>query len=93
MKQIKTLQDINLDKVDFIKHADNVYRTREYIVKQQIHTSFNEETLINHLISEDTYYLRTKRRDAEYNVIFKDRGKKIAGKRMKSAMYTRKYID
>ncbi len=93
MKQIKTLQDINLDKVDFIKHADNVYRTREYIVKQQISTSLDEETLINHLISDDTYYARTKSRDIDYEIIFADRGKKIDGKRMKSAMYTRKYID
>ena len=64
-----------------------------YIVKQKICTTLDEDTLITHLISDDTYYARTQKRDAEYNVIFGERGKEIDGKRIKSSMFTRKYID
>ena len=31
--------------------------------------------------------------DAEYNIIFGERGKQINGKRIRSAMFTRKYVD
>ncbi|MBQ5926624.1 MAG: hypothetical protein IIX01_01715, partial [Clostridia bacterium] len=49
--------------------------------KQKICTTLDEDTLITHLISDDTYYARTQKRDAEYNVIFGERGKEIDGKR------------
>ena len=93
MKKIKDLKDINFEQVDFLQKADNVYRTSDYIVKQKICTTLDEDTLITHLISDDTYYARTQKRDAEYNVIFRERGKEIDGKRIKSSMFTRKYID
>ena len=92
-KKIKDLKDINFEQVDFLQKADNVYRTSDYIVKQKICTTLDEDTLITHLISDDTYYARTQKRDAEYNVIFRERGKEIDGKRIKSSMFTRKYID
>ena len=93
MKQIKDWKDLDLVNIDFLQNADNVYRTRTYIVKQEIHTTFDEEKLMSFIVSEDTYYVRTQNRDAEYNAIFRDRGRKINGKRIKSAMFTRKYID
>ena len=93
MKKIKDLKDINFEQVDFLQKADNVYRTSDYIVKQKICTTLDEDTLITPLISDDTYYARTQKRDAEYNVIFRERGKEIDGKRIKSSMFTRKYID
>ena len=83
----------SIEEVDFLQKADNVYRTSDYIVKQKICTTLDEDTLITHLISDDTYYARTQKRDAEYNVIFRERGKEIDGKRIKSSMFTRKYID
>lgn len=93
MEQHKKAKNIDTVTIDFVNNADNVYRTREYIVKQQISTSVNKKSLITHLISEDTYYLRTPKRDVEYNIIFKVRGKNIDGKRIRSTMYTRKYVD
>ena len=93
MEQHKKAKNIDTVTIDFVNNADNVYRTREYIVKQQISTSVNKNSLITHLISEDTYYLRTPKRDVEYNIIFKVRSKNIDGKRIRSTMYTRKYVD
>jgi len=93
MEQHKEAKNIDTVTIDFVNNADNVYRTREYIVKQQISTSVNKNSLITHLISEDTYYLRTPKRNVEYNIIFKVRGKNIDGKRIRSTMYTRKYVD
>ena len=93
MEQHKKAKNIDTVTIDFVNNADNVYRTREYIVKQQISTSVNKNSLITHLISQDTYYLRTPKRDVEYNIIFKVRGKNIDGKRIRSTMYTRKYVD
>ena len=93
MEQHNKAKNIDTVTIDFVNNADNVYRTREYIVKQQISTSVNKNSLITHLISEDTYYLRTPKRDVEYNIIFKVRDKNIDGKRIRSTMYTRKYVD
>ena len=76
-----------------MKNADNIYRTKDYIVKQKIITSFSETTMITRLVSEDVYYLRTAQRDAEYNFIFADRKREINGKRIRTSMFTRKYID
>lgn len=76
---------------DFMENANNVYRTKHYIVKQQVTivVSNNNET---YLISNDTYYIRTARRDFEYNCIFNKRHN-IDGKRLPSSTYTRKYVD
>ena len=79
--------------MEFIHEAHNVYRTSEFIVKQKLINSFNEKTMITRLVSEDTYYVRTEKRDAEYEILFADRGKEINGKRIHSSMYTRKYVD
>ena len=93
MKQIKEMKDLDLANIDFLQKADNIYRTSDFIVKQKVSTSFNEETMITHLVSDDTYYARTEKRDVEYNIIFGERGKQINGKRIRSAMFTRKYVD
>ncbi len=92
MKQDKNKNyAVCLCDMDFIDGADNVYRTDEYIVKQQI--SFLESDVgISMVLSDDTYYLRTPQRDAEYEFAFQGRTN-INGKRLKSASYTRKYVD
>ena len=78
--------------VDYRMEADNVYRTKNYIVCQKVSLCRSGEgnTLI---LSQDTYLLRTYKRDAEYELVYKVRGKKINGKRMRSGTYTRKYVD
>ena len=78
--------------VDYLMEADNVYRTKDYIVCQKVSLcrSGKGNTLI---MSDDVYILRTRKRDNDYELIYKVRGKNINGKRMRSASYIRKYID
>lgn len=76
---------------NFLQGADNVYRTKHYIVKQRIgvKTDLKEN---NVMFSHDTYYLRTKERDILYLCIFKDRKNKD-GKRLPTTMFARTYVD
>ena len=76
---------------DFMEDAMNVYRTRDYIVKQVVKIKYSD-TEDNIVLSHDTFYRRTKKRDREYELIFADR-KHIDGKRIHSTMYGRTYVD
>lgn len=76
---------------DFMVNATNVYRTKDYIVKQQI-TIVSSPSNDSYLLSEDTYYARTPLREFQYNCVFTDRKRKN-GRRLPSNTYTRKYID
>ena len=75
---------------DFLIDADNVYRTKSFIVKQSIEIVENDIEE-NGIISHDTYYRRTTARDLAYNMAFMDKVK-INGKRLPSTQYTRRYI-
>lgn len=74
---------------DFMKEANNVYRTPCYIVRQRLGILFNDEES-NELISRDTYYARTPERDTEYEVTFHKRIK-IDGKRIRANVTAREY--
>lgn len=63
---------------DFMVDAMNVYRTRDFIVKQVIGIKHSDVKNIA-VISNDTFYRRTKKRDREYERIFWER-KHINGK-------------
>lgn len=78
--------------VDYFSEADNVYRTKDYIVCQKISLcrSGNGNTVI---MSNDIYLLRNRKRDSDYELVYKVRGRQINGKRMRSGSYLRKYID
>ncbi len=76
---------------DFMVDAMNVYRTRDYIVKQVLGVKYSDVEN-NMVLSHDTFYRRTKKRDREYERIFWER-KNIDGKRIPSTMYARTYID
>ena len=76
---------------DFLVDADNVYRTKSYIVKQVIQLIENDIE-DNGIVSHDTYYRRTTARDLAYNMAFMDKVK-INGKRLPSTQYTRRYIE
>ncbi len=76
---------------DFTVNADNVYRTREYIVRQIIGVNFDSE-MDNGIFSQDTFFARTPTRDKQYESIFAKRFD-LDGRRMKSSMYSRKYVD
>ncbi len=76
---------------DFMVNAMNVYRTQNYIVKQVVSVKYSdvEDTLV---LSHDTFYRRTKKRDREYENIFCNR-KHIDGKRIPGTMYARTYVE
>lgn len=73
-----------------LQNATNVYRTKYFIVEQNIYIQFYQSKS-NTLFSNDVYYLRTKERDARYEITYKSR-KFIDGKRLHSSAYERKYI-
>ena len=74
---------------DFIRGASNIYRTREFIVKQVISLAHHGLESAK-LISTDTYYLRTPARDACYEGIFGE-NKEPDGKRIPTMAYFRSY--
>ena len=90
--QFKTIKfDKALKKADFLDNAHNIYRTSDFIVKQYLSIEITENGNIM-MISEDTYYARTDKRDAEFASIFGCR-ENIDGKRIRSTMFTRVYVD
>lgn len=76
---------------DFLYDANNVYRTKNFIVKQVIGVRLSDE-LNNVFFSFDTYYRRTKKRDKIYEKAFAERKNKD-GKRLPTTMYARTYIE
>lgn len=80
-----------MDKAKNAKLFENVYRTRDYIVKQELYLIVNAEQN-NAVLSIDTYYRRTLLRDSKYQLLYKER-KHIDGKRLPSNTYIRTYID
>lgn len=80
-----------MDNAKNEKLFENVYRTRDYIVKQELYLIVIAEQN-NAVLSVDTYYRRTLLRDSKYQLLYKDR-KHIDGKRLPSNTYIRTYID
>ena len=80
-----------ITNMEFLHYADNVYRTKEFIVRQRVTFCVDDEGN-NLLLSEDTYFARTPERDADFEFAFKLR-KRLDGKRIRSASYTRQYVN
>ena len=79
------------DMPEFLERSTNVYRTRYYIVRQQI--MYRRDSLLGaYLCSRDTFYCRTPERDRQYEAVFPHNQEKD-GKRIPTLMYIRKYID
>lgn len=79
------------DMPEFLERSTNVYRTRFYIVRQQI--MYRRDSLLGaYLCSRDTFYCRTLERDRQYEAAFPHNQEKD-GKRIPTLMYIRKYID
>lgn len=76
---------------EFMENATNVYRTKEYIVKQIIGIQYGCEEN-NVVYSRDTFYRRTPERDKEYEILF-CRRRNVDGKRLPSTMYARVYKE
>ena len=83
--------DWDVDMPEFLERSTNVYRTRYYIVRQQI--MYRRDSLLGaYLCSRDTFYCRTPERDRQYEAAFPHNQEKD-GKRIPTLMYIRKYID
>lgn len=80
-----------MEKTEVAKLTENVYRTKDFIVKQNLYVMVNIEEN-NAVLSVDTYYRRTLLRDNKYLLQYKDR-KNIDGKRLPSNTYVRTYVD
>ena len=78
------------DLPELLQDAVNVYRTKNYIVKQDLYIDRNIDG-DDILYSNDTFYLRNKNVDKLYEMIFKNR-KNINGKRFRSTSFARKYV-
>lgn len=75
---------------EFVSNANNVYRTKNFIVKQEIVIGCDSVEM-NAVLSRDTFYARTAVRDMEYEAYF-SRRRYVNGKRLPSTIYSRKYI-
>lgn len=80
-----------MDKPEIAKLTENVYRTKEYIVKQVIYVLVGIEEN-NAVLSVDTFCKRTIVRDCHYLMEYEKR-KHINGKRLPSNMFVRTYVD
>lgn len=77
------------ESFDFLDDATNVYRTKNYIVKQRI--VFSESRLGVTTVSNDVFYERTPERDEEYEEAFADL-LDIDGRRVPAMGSIRKYV-
>lgn len=75
---------------NFLKDAQNVYRTKEYIIKQDIAYLYDNDGNAR-IHSDDTYYLRTHKLDKQFELVFGNR-KNLNGKRIHAETYTKKYV-
>lgn len=79
------------DIPEFLIEASNVYRTKNYIVRQILTIQEKCESG-NELFSFDTFFKRTKKRDKQYDIAFSDR-LNIDGKRLHSSAHSKHYVD
>ncbi len=79
-----------MDGLFFEDEAANVYRTKNYIVEQVLCLK-DDNVHTAQMCSHDTFFRRTRKRDAQYDKMFASR-KHIDGKRMPTNMCSRKYV-
>ncbi|MBQ8308253.1 MAG: hypothetical protein IJX96_00290 [Clostridia bacterium] len=80
-----------LSFVDELELASNAYRTKKYIVTQRI--MFRQtETDGSMIMSVEVFYKRNQERDTIYEKVFENRVK-VDGRRLRSTMYTRGYVE
>ena len=78
-------------KADLYAGITNAYRTRHYIVFQEIGLC-DDEKEGTFLFSVDEYYRRTIKRDAEYERRYRKRDD-VDGSRIPVGTYVREYVD
>ena len=90
MNYYKKLEEV-VGSSRFLDKADNVYRTDEFIVKQELSLMTDKQGL-TYLVSNDTFFTRDWASDAEYIRIFGGSRKKINGRRIHADTCIRKYV-
>ncbi len=77
---------------ELLRNSTNIYRTEQYIVKQQISVSnvIDGNTV---MISDDIFYIRTPIRDRMFEKLFESTRRNLNGKRIKTALQTRQYVE
>ena len=81
--------DEDFELPEFLIDATNVYRTKHFIVKQQV--IFNSCGICGtQTVSNDIYYARTEERDAAFDALFGD-SVFPEGKRLPTMSYMRSY--
>ena len=78
-------------KSDLYAGLTNAYRTRHYIVFQEIGISDDPEAG-TYLYSYDTYHRRTMQKDRDYEKAFNDRAH-MDGNRIPVSTYVREYVE
>ena len=73
------------------KLTHNFYRTKSYIVKQEVYLKVSQADG-NYIFSHDIYYIRNSFRDKVFEDAFKNR-ENVNGKRIHTSMHTRIYYD
>lgn len=79
-----------LDFVGRLQDANNAYRTRDYIITQEI-TFVKHDYHGSYLDSRDVYYKRTPERDAVYENVFRNRCH-LNGERIPTKKHTNEYL-
>lgn len=92
MKETCESMQERINEMDFLENADNLYLTDEFIVKQTF-TFLDSDLFSSILVSEDTYYARTPKRDSDYEFLRKFRDVNTPGKRVHASCYRRSYVD
>jgi hypothetical protein len=92
--KLKILEDKEMFVIfkEKVHKADNVYRTKEHIVVQKLTYVPNSNGTGPILVSNDIFFSRNELADAYYEKIFYRRTH-INGRRIKTAMYTRVYLQ
>ena len=87
-----TKKYLNMIKtMEIMQDAQNIYRTPEYIVSQKISIILTKQCN-TYSFSEDTYYLRNEKRDADFEYAFQNRDH-LEGRRIQTHTHVRRYID
>lgn len=83
--------EIILDEIDFLDNANNIYETKNFIVRQEVSVEIlNGITVV---YSRDTFYAKTSKRLAQLDFLKSIRPTLVNGKRVPATMTTRTYVD
>ena len=74
----------------YIVESDNVYRTKNYIVRQMLSVATANKDVAG-IMSFDTFIKRNRYRDKQYEYFYKDR-RSLNGRRIHCNLYARSYI-